>query len=322
MNALAVVAGLLRGLLQAPRHLGFAQRFLGQWNAHDVAGICASMNGGRYRDPLTQTHLQGEALQRHVQALFTAFPDMQLTLTGPIMTGRGAVSARYRLCGRHTGPLPGDMGIDRVNPTGRALSLEATLFIAFGPGGQVQVENHFDLYELAGQLDFLALLMPREQEHYQFGAYYRLHKGNPTPPEAIGITWLQVRGGKASFDQAAQVTNAVLESFSGKPGFVTGIIGARPPDADGNSSGFTLSAWESLEALEANLLPNPDHQRVVHQFMKEGLAYGTHSRVYQLVRAKPVMIACSSCGKKNNAHKKVHTCSACGAALEPAPAYW
>lgn len=322
MNALAVISGLLRGLLQAPRHLGFAQRFLGQWNAHDVAGICASMRGGRYRDPLTQTHLAGEALQRHVQALFTAFPDLQLGLTGPVMTGRNAVSARYRLSGRHTGPLPGDMGIDTVTPTGRELSLEATLFIAFDGDGTVRVENHFDLQELAAQLDFLALLMPRQQGHYQFGAYYRLHQGNPTPPEAIGITWLQVRGGRAPFDRAAQVTNAVLESFAGKPGFVTGIIGARPPDADGRSSGFTLSAWESLEALEANLLPNPDHQQVVQQFMKEGLAYGTHSRVYQLVRAKPVMIACPACGKKNNAHKKVHSCSACGAALEPAPAYW
>ncbi len=56
--------------------------------------------------------------------------------------------------------------------------------------------------------------------------------------------------------------------------------------------------------------------------MKEGLAWGTHSRVYQLVRAKPVMIACNQCGKKNNAYKSVRTCSACGAALDPPPVYW
>ena len=319
MNALAIVAGLLRGLLQAPRHLMFARRFLDQWNAHDVEAIRASMGGGTYRDPLTLTHLRDAALVQHVQALFTAFPDLRLSLTGPVMTGRDAVSARYRLEGLHTGPLPGGLGIESVAPTGRRLSIKATLFIAFDADGRPQVENHFDVPELAEQLGFLALLMPRQQNDYQFGAYYRLHRGNPKPPEAIGITWLQVRGGQAPFDQAAQVTNAVLESFAGKPGFVTGIIGARPPDADGHSSGFTLSAWENLEALEANLLPNADHQRVVQQFMKEGLAYATHSRVYQLVRAKPVMIACVACGKKNNAHKPQHVCSACGTALEPAP---
>jgi predicted ester cyclase/ribosomal protein L37E len=322
MNALAVVTDLLRGLLQAPRHLGFARRFLDQWNAHDVDAIRASMRGGAYRDPLTQAPLRDDALARHVQALFTAFPDLRLTLSGAVMTGRNAVSARYRLDGRHTGPLPGGLGIAVVAPTGRSLSIEATLFIAFDRDGRPQVENHFDVHELAAQLGFLALLMPREQGDYQFGAYYRLHRGNAKPPEAIGITWLLVRGGQAPFDQAAQVTNAVLESFAAKPGFVTGIIGARPPDANGHSSGFTLSAWENLEAREANLLPNADHQRVVQQFMKEGLAYGTHSRVYQLVRAKPVMIACSACGKKNNAHKPVHVCSACGTALEPAPVYW
>ena len=175
---------------------------------------------------------------------------------------------------------------------------------------------------LAEQLGFLALLMPRAQGDYQFGAYYRLSRGNVTPPEAIGMTWIEVHGGQAPFDEVAMLTNQVLESFSTKPGFVTGIIGARPPDATGRSGGFTLSAWENIEALEANLLPNEDHQRVVHQFMKEGLAYGTHSRVYSLVRAKPMMIACTACGKKNNAHKTKPQCSACGADLEAAPAYW
>lgn len=322
MNALTIVGNLLRGFWQAPRHLGFARRFLAQWNGHDAAGILVSMRGGSYRDPLTQGHVSGEALAQHVRALFTAFPDLHLILAGAVMAGRDAVSARYRLAGRHTGPLPGGLGIEAVAPTGRAISIDATLFIAFDGDGRPQVENHFDLHELAGQLDFIDLLMPRQQGDYQFGAFYRLHKGNPAPPEAIGITWLQVRGGQGPFDEAACVTHAVLESFADKPGFVTGIIGARPPDAAGHSSGFTLSAWETLAALEENLLPNADHQHVVQRFMKAGLAYGTHSRVYQLVRAKPVMIACTACGKKNNAHKAGHVCSACGAALEPAPAYW
>lgn len=322
MNALRVIADLLRGLLQAPRHLRFAQRFLDHWNDHDLPGVEADLGTATYRDPLTQGPVSVSAFSAHVAALITAFPDLRLTLTGPVMTGNHAVSARYRLEGHHHGPLPGGLGIAEVAPSGRALSLNATLFIHFTKGRPAQVENHFDTHELAQQLGFIDLLMPREQGDYQFGAYYRLHRGNSRPPEAIGITWLQVRGGQAPFDRAAKATNAVLESFANKPGFVSGIIGARPPDDTGASSGFTLSAWETLAALEANLLPNPDHQQVVQQFMKQGLAYGTHSRVYQLVRAKPVMIACGVCGKQNNAHKPTHVCSACGAALDPAPIHW
>ncbi|ULQ46420.1 ester cyclase [Flagellatimonas centrodinii] len=323
MSPLRILLGLLKGLfLQSPRLLRFAESFLQSWNAHDAPAVLARVGAGDYRDPLSRGALSGAALESHARALFTAFPDLRFVLTGPVTIGPDSIAARYRLEGTHTGPLPGGLGIEAVAATGRRLSLDATLFVTFDDDGTPCVNNHFDTESLADQLGFYALLMPREQGHYQFGAFYRLNKGNVAPPEAIGITWLQVRGGDGPFDTAARVTNQVLESFSDRPGFITGIIGARPPDRDGNSSGFTLSAWENIEALEANLLPNEDHQRVVHQFMKEGLAYGTHSRVYSLVRAKPMMIACTACGKKNNAHKTKPQCSACGAALEAAPAYW
>lgn len=319
---LSVLGGaLLRGLLRAPGRLLRARRFLDAWNAHDADAVVALLEGGRYRDPLSDGFLEGEALATHIRALFRAFPDLRLTPDErALMVGGRTVAARYRLQGVQSGPLPGGLGIAEVAPTGRALALDATLVIDCAQSAWV-VENHFDLQELAQQLDFLALLMPRRQGDYDFGAYYRLHRGNPTPPEAIGITWLQVRGGKAALEEAASVTNGVLESFAGKPGFVTGIIGAQPADEAGHGYGFTLSAWENREALEANLLPNPEHRAVVERFMKQGFSYATHSRVYELVRAKPMMIACTACGKKNNAHKAKPVCSACGGPLEAAPAY-
>ncbi len=323
MSPLAILAGLFKGLfVQSPRMLSFARRFLDAWNAHDVQAVVDLIGAGRYRDPLCPGTLTGDALKSHVQALITAFPDLSFELSGPLSVGDGCLVAGYRLRGQHDGPLPGGLGIEAVAPTHRELSLDATMSVRFGRDGLVTIDNHFGLDILAEQLGFMALLMPREQGDYQFGAYYRLNRGNVAPPEAIGITWLQVRGGQEPFDQAAEVTNRVLESFADKPGFITGIIGARPPDADGNSSGFTLSAWENLDALEANLLPNEDHKVAVRRFMKEGLAYGTHSRVYQLVRAKPVMIACTTCGKKNNAYKRKAECSACGDPLEAPPPYW
>ncbi len=323
MNRLKLFCRLLAGLLvQGPRTLNHAQAYLGAWNAHDARAVVDLMNGGGYRDPLSKGELRGDAVLGHAQMLMAAFPDISFELGDAITVGYNRVAAQYRLRGTNTGDLPGDFGLERVVATGKAIDLPATIVLSFQRDGSVEVSNSFDLQTLAEQLGFCSLLMPLKMEHYQFGAFYRLNKGNAAPPEAIGITWLQVRGGDEPFQEAARVTNRVVNSFADKPGFITGIIGAQMPDANGHSGGFTLSAWENIEALEANLLPNPDHQAVVHRFMKEGFSYGTHSRVYQLVRAKPVMIACGACGKKNNAYKKVRVCSQCDAPLAEAPAYW
>lgn len=323
MNPARLLAGLFKGLFfQSPGMLGFAKRFLEAWNRQDAQAVLRLIGQGTYRDPLCQGAVREDVLRDHVEALFTAFPDLRFELTGPVSIGDRTLTAGYCMRGRHDGPLPGGLGIEAVDPTHRELVLKGSMSLNFESAGAVHVENHFALDSLADQLGFLALLMPRTQGDYQFGAYYRLNRGNTAPPEAIGMTWLLVRGGQEPFDEAARVTNHVLESFADKPGFITGIIGARPPDEHGNSSGFTLSAWENIEALEANLLPNEDHKKVVHRFMKEGFAYGTHSRVYKLVRAKTVMIACVACGKKNNPHKRNPVCSACGEPLEAPPPYW
>lgn len=138
---------------------------------------------------------------------------------------------------------------------------------------------------------------------------------------AIGLTWIRVKGGNEPFQHVATITRNALEHLSQKPGFVTGIVGAQLPGEDGEGYGFTISAWEKLEDMD-QILANSVHKDVVHKFVKEKIAYATHSRVYQLVRAKPLMVACEACGRKNDAHNKTGKCSACGEILAAAPAYW
>ncbi len=232
MNKAGVLARLMSGLMRAPRTLGFAESFLAAWNAHDADKVAAMVGSGHYADPLSKGHQRAETLRDHAQTLFSAFPDLSFELDGPITVGDQAVAARYTLKGTNTGALPGGLGIERVEPTGKRILLEATIFLRFKSDGAVEVDNSFDLETLAEQLGFYALLMPRTQGHYQFGAFYRLNKGNVQPPEAIGITWLQLRD-PDQFENAARITNAVAESFSDRPGFVTGIVGARPPDENG-----------------------------------------------------------------------------------------
>ena len=183
------------------------------------------------------------------------------------------------------------------------------------------VHNSFDPQALGRQLGFQGFIVPQQMGDYSFGAFYRLNHGSMAAPGAIGLTWIRMEGGDEPFQHVATITRQALESLSESPGFVTGMVGARRPDENGESYGFTVSAWETLEAMD-QIRPNPQHQSVVHEFMKEKVAHSTHSRVYQLVRTKPMMIACAECGKKNNAHNKSGVCSACKSPLGDAPPYW
>lgn len=308
-------------LVRGPRRLSLAGDYLDAWNAHDIDRVIKLTGNGSYRDPISGGPIKGEVLRAHAQMLLRAFPDLRFELDGDITAGASNVAARYVLHATHSGELPGDIGFDSIDATGKTIALPGTLFLQFDAGLDPAVENLFDQQAFGAALGFQSYTMPFQMGDYRFGAFFRLSRGNMNPPEAIGITWLHLQGGDEQFQWAANQTRETLEHLSHNPGFVSGIVGASEADEQGKSWGFTLSAWEKLEDLD-NLRPNEGHKKAVDAFMKKGLAWGTHSRVYQLVRTKPVMIACDACGKKNNAHNKTGKCSACSETLAPAPAYW
>lgn len=322
MEKLGMFARMIFALLfSGPRMLNAADRYLKAWNDHDIDDILAA-NPGSYTDPLTQGDVsKRDAMRAHAHMLLTALPDLCFELDGALTAGVNRVAARYVLHGTHTGPLPGDLGIDQIEPTGKRIALPGTLFVDYADGAISHIENVFDQMAFADNLGFQGYILPQQMGDYGFGAFYRLNRGSKAPPEAIGTTWIMTKGGDAPFQHVAKITNDVLEDLSRQKGFITGIVGASTPDENGEGYGFTVSAWEKLEDIE-QIRPNETHTEVVRQFMKEKVAYGTHSRVYQLVRTKPLMIACEACGKKNNAHNKTGVCSACKQELGEAPAYW
>jgi predicted ester cyclase/heme-degrading monooxygenase HmoA len=318
MEKLGLFLRLLAGaLLRGPGRLAAADRYLRDWNQHAVDALARFP----YQDPLTGETIEGEALRAHAAMLLKAFPDLRFELDGPLTAGESSVAARYVLHATHNGPLPGRIGFSEIAATGRRIALPGALFIEFSGARIQRVINRFDQVALGEALGFQALILPQQMGDYGFGGFYRLNRGNSAPPEAIGTTWITVKGGEAPFEHVATITKNALEHLSEQKGFITGIVGARLPDADGEGYGFTVSAWESLADMD-QILPDEAHRDVVQQFMKENVAYATHSRVYQLVRTKPVMIACEACGKKNNAHNKTGRCSRCEAELESAPPYW
>ncbi len=321
MDKLRLFGKLLSAvLIKGPGRLTLAGKYLEAWNRHDIDAVLKLTGDGSYRDPLSGCPVTGDELREHANMLIKAFPDMKFELSSAIAAGDGVVSARYILHGTNSGDLPGDIGFDTVTATGKRIALNGSIFFEFNTSGNPVVTNYFDQQEFGDNIGFQSFTMPQQMGDYDFGAYFRLNRGNQNPPNAIGITWLQTND-PSQFDGAAALTRETLEDFAAGPGFVTGIIGAKRPDETGFASGFTISAWETVEDMD-RILTSPKHQEVVQKFMKEGLASGTHSRVYQLVREKPVMIACTECGKKNNAHKADHVCSACKSELPPAPRYW
>lgn len=319
--ALMLLDFVARGALKSPLLMLAAKSHLDAWNRHDVDALLKQIGDGSFDDPLTTVPLSGPALREHVAMLLQAFPDLRFELTAPVTVGANSVSAQFELCGTHDGDLPGQLGFDAVPPTGRKIQVPGSICIAFTGLNRISAVNvYYDQHALAAALDFQAYIMPHQMGDFDFGAWYRLNKGNRNPPEAIGMTWLLSKN-REEFDSATSVVKEMLEDFADKPGFVTGIIGAKSPDAHGESAGFTLTAWENLEAMD-QILADPGHQVIVQKFMREGYTYATHSRVYKLERSKPVMVACSACAKKNNAYNKTGVCSACGASLPEPPRYW
>lgn len=311
---------LMATLFRGPGMLTAADRYLNAWNSHDLEAILAA-NCGSYQDPLSGGPVRGDAMRSHAQMLLTAIPDLEFEVDGALTAGEQRVAARYVLRGTHSGPLPGDIGFEQIDPTDAPIALKGTLFVDFSNGVISHIENVFDQLAFADQLGFQGHILPQQMGDYSFGAYYRLNRGSKEPPEAIGTTWIMTKGGDAPFQHVANITKGVLEDLSQQNGFITGIVGAQLPNQKGDGYGFTVSAWEKLEDID-QIRPNETHTEVVRQFMKEKVAYSTHSRVYQLVRTKPLMIACEACGKKNNAHNKSGECSACKTKLAEAPAYW
>lgn len=321
MEKLKLFGKLLGAIIfKGPRMLTLAGNYLDAWNAHDIDSVIKLTASGSYRDPLSVEPVTGSDLKAHAQMLLKAFPDLRFELTSDIAAGDGIVSARYVLHGTNTGDLPGDLGFETVIATGNRIQLNGSIVFEFNEAGDPIVRNFFDLHEFGDNMGFQNYLLPHDMGDYDFGAFFRLNRGNRAAPGAIGITWIQADKPE-QFLEIAGLTRETLEDFAAGPGFITGIIGAKQPDDTGVGSGFTLSAWESVEDMD-RILASPKHKEVVQKFMKEGLATSTHSRVYELVREKPVMLACTSCGKKNNAYKSEHICSACKTELPAAPRYW
>jgi steroid delta-isomerase-like uncharacterized protein len=121
------------------------------WSGKDAAAfapLCAT--AVHYEDPLTAEPLEGaEALGRHAERLWAAFPDARLERTGDRLTNDRYVAAPSKLLGTHRAALEG------LPPTNRFVVVHCVWYCELRRGKLLRVRGFFDLYDAATQLGVL-----------------------------------------------------------------------------------------------------------------------------------------------------------------------
>lgn len=121
------------------------------WTGKDgdaFAPLCAS--DLHYEDPLTGEPLEGaEALARHAQRLWDAFPDVRMERTGERLVKGRFLAAPAKLLGTHRGPLEG------LPATNRFVVVHCVFYCELQRARMLRVRAFFDLYDAATQLGVL-----------------------------------------------------------------------------------------------------------------------------------------------------------------------
>jgi steroid delta-isomerase-like uncharacterized protein len=103
-----------------------------------------------YEDPLTVEPLEGaDALCRHAERLWLAFPDVRMQRTGQRLTDERFVAAPAKLLGTHRGPLEG------LPATNRFVVVHCVFYCELEHAKLLRVRAFFDLYDAATQLGIL-----------------------------------------------------------------------------------------------------------------------------------------------------------------------
>jgi steroid delta-isomerase-like uncharacterized protein len=121
------------------------------WSGKDAGAfepLCAP--GVHYEDPLTGEPLEGiEAVGRHAERLWAAFPDARLERTGARLTDGRFVAAPSKLLGTHRAALEG------LPPTNRFVVVHCIWYCELRAERLLRIRGFFDVYDAATQLGVL-----------------------------------------------------------------------------------------------------------------------------------------------------------------------
>jgi heme-degrading monooxygenase HmoA len=274
--------------------------FYEAWNRHDAAGVGATfVAGGTYVDPLTGVELEGAKLTDHVQSVLGVIRDLRITVLRTI-SADDTTAAVWRI----EGTWDGKLGL--LTASGAAVRFEGTDVFDFGDGAFQRVRRSFDQLAVADALRLQTIVEPFSEGALTFGHSMRSWVSKEKP-RALGLTWLLARDETEKLAIRARARD-IINHFRDMPGFigiVTGFAGLH---------GFTLTAWESEEALRAATHSGP-HSEAMHAFRQDGLSGGVFTSVWEPVRLNRMWLRCPR-GHPNDATRADGKCEVCG---EPLP---
>ena len=121
------------------------------WSGKDPAAfadVCAP--GVHYEDPLTSEPLEGvDAIGRHAERLWEAFPDARLERTGERLANERFVAAPAKMLGTQKAPLAG------LAASNRFVVVHCVFYCELSRGRLFRVRAFFDVYDAAVQLGVL-----------------------------------------------------------------------------------------------------------------------------------------------------------------------
>jgi heme-degrading monooxygenase HmoA len=170
-----------------------------------------------------------------------------------------------------------------------------------------RLRRSFDELAVAEALRLQTIVEPYGEGDLTFGHSMRSWVSK-AKPAALGMTWLLARDEteKLAIRGRAREIIAHFREVPGFIGIVTGFAGLH---------GFTLTAWESEEALRL-ATHSGAHAAAKHAFRQDGLAGGVFTSVWEPVRLNRMWLRCPL-GHPNDATRADGECEVCG---EPLPA--
>jgi heme-degrading monooxygenase HmoA len=276
-------------------------RFYAAWNGHDASAVAGSFTaGGVYADPLTGDGLSGDELRDHVQSVLDVIRDLRIAVTRTVANENAAA-----VIWATEGTWDGALGLLSASET--PVRFEGTDVFELDDGRLRVVRRSFDQLSLADALRLQTIVEPYSDGDLTFGHSMR-DWVSKARPGALGVTWLLARGETEKLAIRARARE-IIEHFREVPGFigiVTGFAGLH---------GFTLTAWESEEALRLATRSGA-HREAMHAFRQDGLAGGVFTSVWEPVRLNRMWLRCPL-GHPNDATRADGKCEVCG---EPLPA--
>jgi steroid delta-isomerase-like uncharacterized protein len=128
------------------------------WNAHDIDGSLALYSEHIvWQDVGIPQPLHGrEAVRQYIQGWFSAFPDIQLTVTNRVVN-EDQVAGELEWSGTQSGPLQLGPGTPAVPATGKKVIGKGTYFVRIQDNKAVEVHTYPDNVGLMIQLGLMPM---------------------------------------------------------------------------------------------------------------------------------------------------------------------